>query len=234
MFKWPAINLQKTNQISESSGAYDGGATGAMTGIIAGTSVATSMGWRDVVALQEGDMVLTFDGGLQQLKSISRSLIWNGRGDCPKAFWPLQVPKGALENAKEMQVLPRQGVMLESDIADEVLGDPFALIPAAALEGVRGIERVYSTNPVEVITLGFEDDQIVFAEQGALLFCAAGKDIVQDALMGLATPCPYKMLSEASAIHLARGLETRETSESCLESFRAALTDRGAGDGVAA
>ena len=218
------------------SGAFDGGGTGAMSGIIAGTRVATSMGWRDVGALQEGDMVLTFDGGLQPVTGLRRRPMWSGRGACPSAFWPLLIPAGALENAKAMLVLPRQGVMLESDVAEEVLGDPFVLVPAVALEGVRGIERSYPDDPVDVITLSFETDQVVFAEQGALLFCPASGDLVQTALEAPAGggECLYEMLPTTSAVHLARGLDAVDESESCLERFRATLHDRISGNGVAA
>lgn len=225
-FGWNGRNRQKTNRMSDVTGAYDGGGTGAMSGIIAGTRVATSMGWRDVGAIQEGDMVLTFDGGLQPVVSVRRKALWSGSGVCPADFWPLIVPAGALENAKPMRLLPRQGVMLESDVAEAVLGDPFALIPAAALEGVSGIERVFPNDPVEAIALSFETDQVVFAEQGALLFCPGGGDLVQAALgapQRTVNPCAYEMLPATSAVHLARGLETRGASETCLERFRAAL-----------
>ncbi len=237
MFGWNGTNRQKTRRMSDATGAYDGGNTGVMTGIIVGTRVATSMGWRDVGAIQEGDMVLTFDGGLQPLSGVRRRAMWSGAGACPPAFWPLVIPAGALENAKAMRLLPRQGVMLESDVAEEVLGDPFALIPAAALDGVSGIERVFPNDPVEVIVLSFETDQVVFAEQGALLFCPAGGDLVQAALSAperAVNQCSYEMLPATSAVHLARGLEARGASEGCLERFRAALCGCGSEGCVAA
>jgi hypothetical protein len=214
MFGWKSATRQKTNRMMETTGAYDGGATGVMTGVVAGTRVATTMGWRDVAALTKGDLVLTFDGGLQEVTAIARRPMWTGRSAVPRAFWPLMIPAGALENAKPMMVLPRQGVMLESDVAETVLGDPFALIPAAALEGVGGIERVCPNDPIEVVTLQFATDQVVFAEQGALLFCPAAADLVAAAAAveaGAAVECPYEMLSEARAVALVRGAATCAT-----------------------
>lgn len=234
MFGWNVTSRKKTKRMSEVSGAFDGGVAGALSGIVVGTRVATSTGWRDVGALQEGDMVLTFDGGLQPVTAVRRRPIWNGRGPCPSTFWPLMIPAGALENAKPMWIMPRQGVMLESDVAEAVLGDPFALIPAAALVGVRGIEQSFPNDPVEVVTLSFENDQVVFAEQGALLFCPAGNDLVLEALSGKKSDCMYEMLPETSAKYLARGLETHEASEYCLERFRATLNDRISGSTAAA
>ena len=225
MFGWKSAERRKPNRMMEISGAYDGGATGAMSGIAAGTRVATALGWRDAGALQAGDMVLTFDGGLQPVTAITRRPLWSGAGRCPESFWPLMVPAGVLENATPMLLLPRQGVMLESDLAEDVLGDPFALIPAAALEGVHGIERVYPNDPIEVITLQFETDQVIFAEQGALLFCPAGGDLVRLALQGSKELCPYRMLPETCAVELVRGTNGYGECSSCLEAFRSQTVD---------
>lgn len=175
-----------------------------MTGIISTTKVATAIGWRDVSSLQAGDKVLTFDNGLQTLASISRTQLWDGEGACPHAFWPLAVPAGVLENSRPMMLLAKQGIMLESDIAEELYGDPFALIPAAALEGVHGIERAYPNDPIEVITLHFEDAQVVFAENGTLMFCAAGGDLLEMAAKPQTETSAYKMLPEKNANKLVQ------------------------------
>ena len=221
MFGFKRVEKRPFNRMMETTGAYDGGATGVMTGIVAGTRVATSMGWREAGALQKGDLVLTFDGGLQTVMGVTRSPLWSGAGHCPAHFWPLLVPAGAIDNAKPMLVLPRQGVMLESDLAENVLGDPFALIPAAALDGVRGIERIYPNDPIEVISLRFATDQVIFAEQGTLLFCPAGGDLLKLALQGSREFCPYRMLPETCALELVRDSDGRGECSSCLEAFRA-------------
>lgn len=226
MFGWNVTSRKETKRVSEASGAYDGGVTGALSGIVVGTRVATATGWRDVGALQEGDEVLTFDGGLQPVIAVRRRPIWSGRGPCPSTFWPLLIPAGALENVKPMWIMPRQGVMLESDVAEKVLGDPFALVPASVLVGVRGIEQSYPNDPVEVVTLCFENDQVVFAEQGTLLFCPSGNDLVLAALSGLKSDCLYEMLPEASAKCVASRLGKRGANEHVLEAFRALLNDR--------
>ena len=199
MFGWKSALREKTRRSTEVSGAFDGTGTGVMSGIIATTKVATAIGWRDVSSLQAGDQVLTFDRGLQTLTSISRTQLWDGEGACPRAFWPLAVPAGALENTRPMMLLGKQGVMLESDVAEELYGDPFALIPSAALEGVHGIERVYPNDPIEVITLHFEDAQVVFAENGTLMFCAAGGDLLEMATKPRTEGKLYNMLPEINA-----------------------------------
>ncbi len=80
-------------------------------------------------------------------------------------------PAGAIGNNDAMILLPEQAVLIESGIAEELFGDPFSLISATDLEGFRGIERQPPRVEIDVIELNFDDDEIVFAASGALLFC---------------------------------------------------------------
>ena len=152
-----------------------------MSGLTAGTKVASAMGWRKVEALTEGDKVLTFDAGMQPIRKISRLTLWNGDDPCPDRFWPLAVPAGALGNRDPMHLLPNQSVMIESDAAEEAYGDPFTLIPAAALEGVNDIRRCAPDAGFEVFIPHFESDQVVFGNSGALFFCPSARDLLQHA-----------------------------------------------------
>lgn len=205
MFGWTKEKAQNARMV-DATGAYDGAAVGALTGLVAGTKVATAIGWRPVEAIVEGDQVLTFDGGMQTVVRIQRKVLWNGTGACPARFWPLEVPAEALGNRETMWLLPEQGVVVESDAAEEFLGDPFALMPAAALDGVRGIARVPMMDQVEVITLYFDEDQVVFANSGALFFCPSAHDIVVD-LFKAPTASPYKKLPMEQAVALAQYIE---------------------------
>lgn len=177
MHGWTLKQRGLTRRMSELSGAYDGGATGVMTGLTVDTSVASSMGWCKVDALTEGDKVLTFDAGMQPISKISRSQLWTGDGPCPTRYRPLEVPAGALGNRDVLILLPNQGVMIESDAAEEAYGDAFSLIPAAALDGVNGIRRVDPEPGFEVISLHFDSDQVVFGNSGTLYFCPSARDL---------------------------------------------------------
>lgn len=160
------------------------------TGIVAGTKVATPIGWRPVEAIAVGDSVLTFDGGMRPVLSVSRNVVWTSH-DTDVCDWPLQVPAAALGNREPMQLLPGQAVMIESDAAEDLFGDPFALIPAAALDGFRGITPVAPPARIEVVTLVFAQDEIVFANVGALFHCPAATDLVAAAYAN----SPYTVLS---------------------------------------
>ena len=204
MFGWKGAKRQKTYRAPDGAEGGNGTKTGVMSGLVSVTKVATALGWRDVNSLQEGDMVLTFDAGLQPVKRISRTPLWSGAGSCPTAFWPLLVPAGVLDNEAAMILLPRQGVLLESDAAEKTLGDPFALILAGTLDGALGIERVFPQDDMTVVTLHFDSAQVVFAEQGALLFCPAGGDLLDYASGKAQGQGPYSILPELFAAQLVQ------------------------------
>ncbi|KEO53008.1 Hint domain-containing protein [Thioclava pacifica] len=146
---------------------------GLAEGIVAGTRIATHMGWRPVEAIAVGDEVMTFDHGMRPVAGVKRSQLWIGGGSCPVHLQPLAVPVGALGNKTAMLLLPEQSVLVESDMAEAVYGDPFALIPAAALVGYRGIDRITPHQRVEVVVLEFEEDEVIYANGSGLIHCAS-------------------------------------------------------------
>lgn len=148
------------------------------TGMVAGTKVATGAGWTSVETIKQGQQVLTFDGGLQTVIAVTRHVLMTDKSDT--SSWPLFVPAGALGNRADMTILPHQSVMIESDTAEKLTGDPFALIPGAALDGFRGINQDRPSDWVEVIQLHFAQDEIVFANIGALFLCHAQADLLSD------------------------------------------------------
>lgn len=168
MFGWK--NKIAPRRMPEASAACDG-AVMKTRGILAGSQIATAMGWRAGEALAPGDLVLTFDNGLQPLIDVRRDTFWVADMMLPAAYASVMVPAGALGNAQELELLPDQGVLVETDGACDIHGDPFAVVPAKTLVGYRGITRVGPRTQVEVITLVFEDEQVVYADGGALLHC---------------------------------------------------------------
>ena len=146
-------------------------AVGVASGMVSGTRVATASGWRPVETILQGDKVLTFDAGMQEVSHVSKGALWRARKPCPQPLWPLDVPSGAIGNAQPMTLLPEQSVVVESDVGAEIYGDPFTLLPASALAGFRGIARVMPAGDIEVATLHFAADQVIFCSAGALFFC---------------------------------------------------------------
>lgn len=139
-------------------------------GLIAGTQVETAEGWKTVERVRTGEKVHTYDGGLRPVRRIERTVF----GAEVRQVFPdglLMVPGGALDNCDAFYLLPDQHVLLESVIAAEVLGAPSTLVPAAALEGYRGIMRVMPVDLIEVITLLFDEEEVVFANTGTMMHC---------------------------------------------------------------
>jgi len=194
-----------TKSVAEPGAAWTGGmayqAPVHLHGFAAGTVVATQMGWRSVEAITVGDHVLTFDNGMQPVAAVTRGAYWAQDQDCPDHLLPIMVPQGVLGNDRRMVILPEQSVMLESDAAEELFGDPFALVPAETLLGFRGADRLRPWQDFDVVTLHFETDQVVHADGGALILCPA-------AIAGVASvdfmtadhqPVPYDVLSRDQA-----------------------------------
>ena len=168
MFGW--TKAATPQRMAEKSAAWDGGVM-STRGLLSGTRLATGMGWRAVEALAPGDMVLTFDAGLQPLVEVRRDIFWATDTTVPAAYHSVFVPAGALGNSADLELLPDQGVLVESDAACDVYGDPFAVLAAKSLDGYRGIRRIAPRTQIEINTLVFAQDQIVYAEGGALVHC---------------------------------------------------------------
>lgn len=132
-------------------------------GLVAGTRLEAADGWRPVERLMRGDAVFTLDGGLRQIIDIKREDLTPAR--------QIIVPGGALNNCAEMALLPGQHVLLDADIAEEAFGSPLVLLPAAALVGYRGVRWQQGRERVEIVTLGFDEDEVVYGNTGALLYC---------------------------------------------------------------
>ena len=174
--------------------------SGVKSGLLSGTRVATGHGWRPVRALCAGDLVVTFDAGVQPLTGVMRHRLWTGESACPPRFWPLELSRGVLGNRAPLRIMPHQAVMVESDLAETLWGDPFALLPGAALDAMPGVDRVPPEPGAEVVLLQFETEQVVFAEHGLMVLCPSSRDLLE---YGLG---PEQVSYEVLPIVEARGL----------------------------
>lgn len=169
-------------------------------GLVAGTRIATSSGWRSVEAVAVGDLILTFDNGLQPVVAVTRTPV-RQRQFTHTAALPVLVPAGAIGNTAPMTLLPEQGVMVESDVAEALFGDPFAVVKARDLVGLRGIERSGPMPVDEVITLHFANDEVLHADGGALVVATA--DVPGETTLAFLTtsqgPAPYDTLDGPAA-----------------------------------
>ncbi|MEP5154857.1 Hint domain-containing protein [Planktotalea sp.] len=154
------------------------------TGILVGTRVATNVGWRDVEALCLGDSVLTFDHGFRAIVGMRRVTLWDGNGECPEALRPLRIETGFVENTRPVSLLPMQGVMVESEAAEDHRGDPFAVLMPSAIESYGLAGTSAPVEPIQVIILEFEDDEVIYGESGVLYFVPRAFDLLTEEHVG--------------------------------------------------
>lgn len=205
MFGWK-INAKPTPQRSaETTGAYDGTTAIVEHGLMIGTKVASNLGWCQVEAIRPGDQVLTFDHGMQPVAQVRRTLFFADATSVPAHLMPVTVPAGTLGNRNTMHLLPEQGILVESDAAVDAFGDPFAIVPAAALTGFRGIHRTQTPAQIEIITISFEQPEVIYVEGGALLFCPQTRMDLGDMLDPSSQT--YDMLSMEEAATLVDCME---------------------------
>lgn len=168
MFEWTSKSALR--YMADTSAASDGAAL-KTSGLLAGGAIATAIGWRPVEALAAGDQVLTFDNGLMPLVEVRRETFLVADMMAPDSYATVVIPQDALGNSKELELLPDQGVLIESEAACDAQGDPFAVVPANALVGFRGITRGAAKKQIEVFTLIFEEEQVVYMQGAVLVHC---------------------------------------------------------------
>ncbi|WP_282076447.1 Hint domain-containing protein [Epibacterium ulvae] len=188
-------------------GALNAVATG-QGGLVAGTRVASNLGWRSVEALEVGDEVLTFDNGMQPIIEMHReTFIWDG-GALLTQQVPVYVPADALHNRAPVWMMPDQGVLIESDLIETLFHDPFAIVPASALVGYRGIDRVKPGHRTEVILPLFAEDQAIYLEAGTLGFSPAKRNLLTYGLS--AQDSLYRVLSVEDAGTVVKDLISKD------------------------
>lgn len=206
MMKWDTKTLNR--RAAEQSGVGSALRVEKTTGMVQGTKVATRYGWCAIENISVGDLVLTFDGGLRPVTAIYTKKLSATQTQMPLHLVPYEVPAGALGNREDMWLLPEQSVMIESDAAEEFLGDAFALIPVHSLKGYRGIGPKALREELDLFILEFEEDEIVFANSGVLFHCPKRRDIVAE-MLNKADP-KYDLLDDEIAYSLVELLDIED------------------------
>ena len=134
--------------------------------LTAGTLVETETGWMPVERLSLGDAVYTFDGGLAPIASLRQTRLTAGT-----QLW--HVPGGTLNNCADLYLTRDQHVMIFDDNAEDLYDTPYVLVPATALQGFRGTRQMDCTPGTVAVEMTFDAEEVVFANTGTLLRCAA-------------------------------------------------------------
>jgi hypothetical protein len=124
---------------------------------VRGTRIRTARGEVRIEDLRPGDLVATFDAGLQPLRWVGSSRI-AGRG----RFAPVLIEAGTLGNREDLFVSPQHRILLQGWRAEILSGEPQVL--AAAIDLVNGgTIRQVEVAEVEYFHLLFDAHQIVWS-----------------------------------------------------------------------
>jgi len=107
-------------------------------GLFPGSVVMTDTGPKMVERLAEGDLLETFEQGLQPVSGLLIRAPMRARSEADLPFF---VPEGVLGNEFPIVLPPHATVVMESDRLEETTGDPFVTVPLVTLNGLAGIHR---------------------------------------------------------------------------------------------
>ncbi|KAB7615477.1 hypothetical protein F9L33_01545 [Amylibacter sp. SFDW26] len=126
-----------------------------------GTMIVTDQGEKKIEDLKVGDMVLTKDNGLQEMKWIgSRTVPAQGN------FAPIMIKAGALANDRDLMVSPQHRMVVEGWQSELLFGEREVLAAAKHLVNNDTI-YVNEGGEVEYFHMLFDHHEIVFANGAA-------------------------------------------------------------------
>lgn len=131
---------------------------GPLSGMTAGTLVETVQGWRKAETLAIGTGVYTLDGGVRPVLALDRHVL-----DAGAVL--VRLPGGSFDTCTTLDLLPEQEVVLDRR-------GVLARVPSQMLAGHRGAALICLARPVEVVTPLFAEDEVIWTNSGARLYCA--------------------------------------------------------------
>lgn len=179
------------------------GGLGLARGLYTSTPVLTATGWVAMGALTVGDLVVTRNQGLLPIVAT--------RPELRAALWAVLIPEGALGNDQDVILPPGQPVLVETPYALPFTGEPLALVPAAALEGWRGIAPHVPSYPETILQMRLSRPGLVLAGPGLIIGVEAIDTAEVDLLAMLLFAPERPVLPLAVARQLVAALIAEET-----------------------
>jgi len=193
------------NHLSFGSGCLPIGraASGSM-GLPPSTCVKTDRGWTAVEKIETGSYVETFDDGWQPVQTIIRrkiEAVFSGEAYRTKL---VRIGSNIVGNTADLYLPAAQPVLLESDVAEDLFGDPFPIVKAQSLVEADMAEEVLLCGNAELFELHFARSQLVYCSGGAVLLTHSQREQIDDfAAMGV-SPDRYHVLDEMTAVAVLR------------------------------
>lgn len=131
------------------------------------TLILTERGQVAVQDLRVGDTVITRDHGPQPLRWIGRKHLAPDLLGLFATLRPVRIRAGALGPGlprRDLYVSQQHRVLVASQIARRMFGEPEVLVAAKHLTGIEGIEIVDSARPLTYYHLLFDRHEIIWSE----------------------------------------------------------------------
>ncbi len=143
-------------------------------GLLHGTKVSTTGGWKRVERLVAGDLVRTRDHGFKELRRVCVDRIVVPGDERRPEHLPILVPSRAAYNGRPVWLMPEQGMALDQGKLGVGI-EGISIIPARTLSGVGRIESSTPAQSFDVTSLFFDEDELVFIEGGFQAYCPSGR-----------------------------------------------------------
>lgn len=136
---------------------------GAMIGFVAGTRIATPMGYVAVERLSAGDLVLTADGRHARLSSVALHHVEEVTADTA----PVRFAIGKMDNMRPLRLAQGHCIRVEGWRAELMFDAAAVLAPASAF--VDGVDVVIeeASGSLTYVNLMFDEHEVVLAENVA-------------------------------------------------------------------
>ncbi|MEM6593248.1 MAG: Hint domain-containing protein [Pseudomonadota bacterium] len=126
---------------------------------VAGTRIMTPDGERRVETLIPGDMVETYDNGMQPIRWVgTRTVTADGQ------IAPIRIAPGALGAHRALTVSPQHRVLVRDQAAQLYFGQSEVLVTAKDLVNGLTVSRLADGSSVTYIHILFDEHQLVYSE----------------------------------------------------------------------
>ena len=173
-------------------------------GLLHGTKVATTSGWKLIERVAVGDLVRTLDNGFREVRRISTCCVVIPADETRADYMPIFVPARATYNGRPVWLMPEQGMALDLGKLDPDAAG-VSVIPARMLNGACRMSAQVPGSSFQVTTLFFDTDEVIFVEGGLQAFCPAGRFSARSAQ----EHAPYRVADEQTATALVNSIAIR-------------------------
>lgn len=140
--------------------------TGGRVGLLLGTLVETTQGWRRVEDLMVGTRVYTYDGGLRPVVRLRRMTV-RSQGNVV-----VRIPGGVANVCQDLFVQAQQYLMVGPDGGFDFSHGQGRLCQAKHLCGLREIGLARYSRGKALVSLTFAEEELIYANTGALVHCS--------------------------------------------------------------